>query len=66
EVQPDENHRRFEEVLIDARNKTMFDRSLALLEQGGAFIAVGALHLPGELGLANLFAEAGFEITAIE
>ncbi|MEM0900758.1 MAG: TraB/GumN family protein [Pseudomonadota bacterium] len=66
EVQPDENHRRFEEVLIDARNKTMFDRSLALLEQGGAFIAVGALHLPGELGLAKLFAEAGFKITAIE
>lgn len=55
----------FEEALVNARNRTMFERSRSLIDAGGAFIAVGALHLPGEKGLANLFHDAGYTVTPI-
>lgn len=55
----------FEEIMVHARNKTMFERSLPLLEAGNAFIAVGALHLPGDEGLAQMFADAGYTVTAL-
>ncbi len=38
---------RFTRSLLDDRNVVMRDNSKALLAKGGAFIAVGALHLPG-------------------
>lgn len=34
-------------ALIDARNVRMVERMQPMLEEGGAFIAIGALHLPG-------------------
>ena len=37
----------FEEALITGRNRTMVDRAEPMLRRGNAFIAVGALHLPG-------------------
>lgn len=37
-----------------------------LLTQGGAFIAVGALHLPGKQGLVALLRQAGYAVTAVE
>lgn len=55
----------FEETMINARNRTMAERSIALIEEGGAFIAVGALHLPGEEGLARLFEQAGYTVTPV-
>ncbi len=45
---------------IVARNRRMADSALPLLAQGCVFIAVGALHLPGEQGLLALFREAGY------
>jgi uncharacterized protein YbaP (TraB family) len=36
------------------------------LAEGGAFIAVGALHLPGRHGLVALLREAGYTVTAME
>lgn len=54
----------FQEVLIDKRNKTMAERAMPLLENGSAFVAVGALHLPGETGLVNLLREAGYIVTS--
>jgi uncharacterized protein len=44
----------------------MRDNALAQLEQGGLFVAVGALHLPGQQGLVALFREAGFTVIAVE
>jgi uncharacterized protein YbaP (TraB family) len=35
------------------------------LEKGGAFIAVGALHLPGELGLVHLLEKQGRTLTRV-
>jgi uncharacterized protein YbaP (TraB family) len=56
---------RFEDRLIVARNHKMVDRMGKLLQQGNAFIAVGALHLPGETGILNLLAGQGYQITRL-
>jgi hypothetical protein len=37
-----------------------------MLQEGGVFIAVGALHLTGKRGLVALMREAGYTVTAIE
>ncbi len=47
---------------IDARNLRMRDRLVAELERGRVFGAVGALHLPGEVGLIRLLREAGYTV----
>ena len=51
-------------VLTD-RNRTMVDRMLTILEEGNAFIAIGALHLPGDDGVLSLLAQQGYAITPI-
>ena len=56
----------FQLRLIDERNIRMRDRALPLLAKGGAFLAVGALHLPGDKGLVALFREAGYTVTPVE
>lgn len=55
----------FEETMVNTRNLTMLERSLPILEKGNAFIAVGALHLPGEKGLAQLYQDAGYTVTPV-
>jgi hypothetical protein len=57
---------KFQEQLIVGRNLKMRDRALPHLAKGGAFIAVGALHLPNASGLVALFREAGFTVTAVD
>jgi hypothetical protein len=53
----------FEEVMIDTRNATMAKRAVLYLDKGNAFIAVGALHLPGEKGLVKMLRDAGYSVT---
>lgn len=53
----------FQRVVVDERNVTMADESEKLIRQGGAFIAVGALHLPGEKGLVKILAQRGYRIS---
>jgi uncharacterized protein len=55
----------FEEIVVNARNKVMADRAEKILSKGSAFIAVGALHLPGDKGLVELFRKAGYTMTAL-
>ena len=37
-----------------------------LLDKGGVFIAVGALHLPGDKGLVALLRDGGYTVSPIE
>lgn len=52
-------------ALIDKRNLRMAQRMDGFLHQGGAFVAVGALHLPGEQGLLQLLRKRGYHVTSI-
>jgi len=61
--QDDELAKRLMHSLIDERNQRMLERMLPELKKGRTFIAVGALHLPGEFGLLNLLRKAGFAVT---
>lgn len=56
----------FLDIMVVRRNKQMFDNSLPLVEKGGAFIAVGALHLVGRTGLVESYRRAGFKVDKID
>jgi hypothetical protein len=60
-----ELYERVTERLLTRRNRVMVERMLPLLESGGAFVAVGALHLPGADGILALLVERGFEIEPV-
>jgi uncharacterized protein YbaP (TraB family) len=51
--------------LLDVRNKAWMPRLKSELSKGNAFVAVGALHLPGEVGLIELLRDSGFQITKV-
>jgi uncharacterized protein YbaP (TraB family) len=50
--------------LLGARNRTMAEHIAPLLAAGGAFVAVGALHLVGRDGLIELLRGMGYAVTA--
>lgn len=50
---------------IDERNQRMLARLLPMLRESRVFVAVGALHLPGEEGLIALLRQEGFELTPL-
>ncbi|MFO0991386.1 MAG: TraB/GumN family protein [Hyphomicrobiales bacterium] len=56
----------FKNLLIDTRNKRMAERAMPILDEGNAFMAVGALHLPGETGLVELLRKAGYKMTPVK
>jgi len=58
--------RELRRVLFDSifiRNHRMVERMAPLLAEGGAFVAVGALHLAGEEGLIVLLRDQGWTVT---
>jgi uncharacterized protein len=55
----------FMEGVVDARNRLMLQRSKPLIQEGGAFVAVGALHLPGPNGLVELLRREGYAVTKV-
>lgn len=68
-----EKHKPDDEQLYDAvmdrllirRNARMLERLHPILKEGGAFIAVGAAHLPGETGLLQRLEKAGYRVTPV-
>lgn len=54
---------RIQERLIDDRNGRMVDRLRPALRRGGAFIAVGVLHLPGDRGILALLEKHGYALS---
>jgi uncharacterized protein YbaP (TraB family) len=57
--------RDFQQRLILDRNRRMAERLQEHLQAGGAFIAVGALHLPGEQGLLELLEQRGYSVRVV-
>ncbi len=55
----------FTRVLLVDRNAVMAERAAPLLASGGAFIAVGALHLTGKDGLIERFRADGYTVTRV-
>ena len=51
-------------VIVD-RNHRMAERMQQYLQQGKAFVAVGALHLPDEEGLLNLLEQQGHTVRRV-
>lgn len=52
--------------LVVRRNERMLERAMPLIDDGGAFIAVGVLHLMGKDGLVATLRARGFDVTAVE
>jgi uncharacterized protein YbaP (TraB family) len=67
ELTPEERaaERRFDDLLLIGRNATMAERAAPLLAKGGAFVAVGALHLPGKGGLIARFRAQGYRVVNV-
>jgi len=55
----------FEERMVTARNRTMAEGAQAFIRDGSAFIAVGALHLPGPDGVVSLLQKAGYSVEPV-
>jgi uncharacterized protein YbaP (TraB family) len=55
----------FMRALLQDRNAIMAERTAPLLAAGGAFIAVGALHLAGKTGLVEQFRANGYTVTKV-
>lgn len=51
--------------LLDTRNTRMVERMQPRLAEGGAFVAVGALHLPGENGILKQLEDQGYRLTRL-
>lgn len=54
-----------EDRLITARNHRMAERLTEHLTRGGAFVAVGALHLSGDTGVLHLLEQRGYRVERV-
>ena len=52
--------------LLDDRNRAWMEVLPQMLHQKRTFIAVGAMHLPGEVGLIQLLTNAGYTLKPIQ
>lgn len=58
-----EANARFMKLLLENRNKNWIEKLRKMLPAQSYFIAVGGLHLPGEIGLIQLLQNEGYEVT---
>lgn len=56
---------RFMHTLLDDRNEYMASQLTKLLHHGNLFIAIGALHLPGEAGVLHLLQQQGYTVSPV-
>lgn len=56
----------FMEILINKRNADWVEKLPAIFNDGATFVAVGALHLPGENGVIEGLRKAGYTVTPIK
>lgn len=55
-----------EDAMIFNRNKAWAEKLPAILKAAPTFVAVGALHLPGEKGLLNLLKKQGYTVESVK
>ena len=55
----------FLDRVLYVRNERMVTRMQAQLARGNAFVAVGALHLPGEQGVLHLLEQEGYRVLRV-
>lgn len=65
-AQDEAGYAAFEQAMVVERNKTMLKNSKPILAEGNAFIAVGALHLPGPEGLVEQLRQNGYTVTPVQ
>ena len=53
-------------LFVDERNMAWLPKIEEYIKQEPCFIAVGALHLPGNEGLINLLRKAGYKVKAVK
>jgi uncharacterized protein YbaP (TraB family) len=56
----------FQDKLVVQRNLKMVKRADTYFQKGSAFMAVGAMHLPGKSGLISLLEQGGYQVQAVE
>jgi hypothetical protein len=56
----------FETRFIDLRNRRMANRLARHVKKGGAFVAIGALHLSGDKGVLHLLELRGYTVKRVE
>jgi uncharacterized protein YbaP (TraB family) len=61
-----EDFKLFEQKMLTDRNASWVERLLEQTRGQKVFAAVGAAHLPGEVGVLWLLQEEGFEVTRLE
>ncbi len=52
-------------LLLDDRNTSWIEKLKPILDKGEAFVAVGALHLPGDIGLIELLKKEGYTLSPV-
>lgn len=55
-----------EEAMIYKRNKAWAEKLPAIMKTAPTFVAVGALHLPGDKGLLNLLKKQGYTVEPVK
>ncbi len=64
-TEDDDSDPRFMEALLDKRNAAWIEKLPDIMNQGSSFIAVGALHLPGEKGVVEGLRRLGYTIEPV-
>jgi len=56
----------FEKRFIELRNRRMANRLARHVKKGGAFVAIGALHLSGDNGVLHLLEKRGYTVKRVK
>jgi uncharacterized protein len=57
---------KIKDKLLDKRSVVMAERALKVTDEKSVFLAVGASHLAGDIGLINAFKKAGYKLSTMQ